>query len=252
MSPPKPILAALRDRIDAIEGLRPATSAAPFPLGLAAIDARLGGGLARGRLHELYAAEPDDHAAASAFALMLALRAGDGAILWLRQDHALRAAGRINGAGLVELGVDPARLIEILVPDEKALLRAAGDAVRCPDMAALLIEPWRAARTLDLTVSRRLALAAEQSGVTTLLIRSGADPGPSAAHSRWRIGSIPAVPLEADAPGHAAIGIDLLRHRAGIAAFTLDVEWDRDHRRFREPPLSGALLPLPAQRSAAA
>ncbi len=244
-------MAALRARIGAIEGPRPAEGAL-FALGHAGLDARLGGGLPRGRLHELYAAEPDDRAALAGAALMLAMRMGEGPLLWLRQDSGVKAAGALYGPGLADLGFDPARLVEIIAPDEAALLRAAGDVVRCRHVGALLIEPWKAARGFDLTVSRRLAVAAEKSGVTVLLLRAEAEPGPSAAYSRWRVRGIASAPLEANAPGHPAIEVELLRHRGGLAGFGAGLEWKRDEYSFGEAALSGAGLSLPADRSAGA
>ena len=248
-------MAALRARIGAIEGPKPA-EAVLFPLGSALLDAPLGGGLPRGRLHELFAAEDDDRAALAGAALMLAMRMGQGPLLWLRQDGAVKAGGALYGPGLAELGLDPARLIEVVAPDEAALLRAAGDAVRCPQLGALLVEPWKAARRLDLTASRRLAVAAEKSGVTVLILRAGAEPGPSAAYSRWRVRSLGSAPLEAGAPGHPAIEMELLRHRGGLEGLHAWLEWNRDEHvfrhLFREAPLSGAGLPLPARGPAGA
>lgn len=240
-------MAALRARIGAIEGPRPVESAL-FPLGAGVLDAQLGGGLPRGRLHELFAAESDDRAALAGMALMLAMRAGAGGgpLLWLRQDGGVRAAGSLYGPGLADLGFDPGRLIEVVAPDEAALLRAAGDAVRCPQVAVLLIEPWKAARGLDLTASRRLAVAAEKSGVTVLLLRTEAEPGPSAAYSRWRVRGLASAALETGAPGHPVIGIELLRHRGGLEGLGAGLEWDRDEYGFRDAPLSGAVLPLSA------
>lgn len=242
-------LAALRARIGAIEGPRPAEGAL-FALGAAALDAQLGGGLPRGRLHELFAAEPDDRGALAGIALMLAMRAGagggEGPLLWLRQDGAVKAAGALYGPGLADLGFDPSRLIEVVAPDEAALLRAAGDAVRCPQLSMLLIEPWKAARALDLTASRRLAVAAEKSGVTVLLLRAEAEPGPSAAYSRWRVRSQASAALEAGAPGHPALEIELLRHRGGLEGLRAWLEWNRDRQSFGPAPLSGAVLPLSA------
>lgn len=245
-------LAALRARIGAIEGAGPSGDTALFTLGHDMLDARLGGGLARGRLHELFAADPIDQPSVTGFALMLAMRLGGGPLLWLRQDGGVRAAGGLYAAGLVELGCDPSRIIEVQVPDEIALLRAAGDAVRCQQLAAVLIEPWKAARAFDLTASRRLSITAEKTGVTVLILRSAADPSPSAAHTRWQVRSIPSQPLEANAPGPAAIEIALIRHRGGIAAFHQRLEWNRDQSAFHEPPLSGPLVPVPADRSFAA
>ncbi len=245
------IIASLRQRIGAIEGTKP-RSDDRFGLGPAGLDARLGGGLARGRLHEIFAAEPQDAASAAGFALMLAMRASAGPMLWLREERVDRRLGHLHAPGLVQLGLDPRRLVLVLAPDEIALLRAAGDVVRCPAVGVLLIEPWRHARAIDLTASRRLAVAAEQSGVTILMVRIDADPGPSAAHTRWQVRAAASDPLDADAPGHPALEASLLRHRGGRAGLTQNLEWDRDILAFREPPLSGALVPLPAHRPAGA
>lgn len=243
------IMAALRARIGAIEGPKP-VGGELFSLGAEALDGPLGGGLPRGRLHELFAAEPEDRAALAGAGLMLAMRAGEGPLLWLRQDGGVRAAGGLYGPGLVDLGLDPARLIEIVAPDEAALLRAAGDAVRCAQLGMVLIEPWKAARGLNLTVSRRLAVAAEKSGVTVLLLRAEAEPAPSAAFSRWQVRSIASAGLDAGAPGHPAIEIILLRHRGGLAGQRACLEWNRDEHLFRAAALSGAVLPLSAGRPA--
>jgi protein ImuA len=45
--------------------------------------------------------------------------------------------------------------------------------------------------------------------------------------------------LEADAPGHPAFLIDLVRQRGGAPSFGWRLEWDRDRTRFA--PLSGDL-----------
>ena len=244
-------LAALRSRIGAIEGPKP-SPAERFALGLPSLDAQLGGGLPRGRLHELFAAGAGDRAALAGTGLMLAMRLGEGPLLWLRQDSAVRAGGRLYGPGLADLGFDPARLIEVVAPDEAGLLRAAGDAVRCAQVAAVLIEPWKAARGFDLTVSRRLSVAAEKSGVTVLLLRAEAEPGPSAAYSRWQVRSLASAAFEAGAPGHPAVEIILLRHRGGLAGLRACLEWNREEHVFREAALSGTGFPLSAGRPAGA
>ena len=56
------------------------------PFGIASLDAALGGGLVRGRVHEFYAAEGDDAASAAGFTLGVAMGMTDpgGTVLWLR------------------------------------------------------------------------------------------------------------------------------------------------------------------------
>src|SRR4051812_25212881 len=100
-----------------------------FGLGAGQLDAVLGGGLAQARLHELWPAAPDDAASAAGFVTMLALRAcgKDGTIVWIGQEHPRH--GALYPPGLRELGIDPARMLFVSTPDEKALLRTAGDVV---------------------------------------------------------------------------------------------------------------------------
>ena len=98
-------------------------------------------------------------------------------------------------------------------PDAKALLEGAADAARCPGLGALIVECWGKCPALDLTASRRLALAAEQSGVTLLLLRLEAEPVPSAADTRWAVSAAP----EPGAGGQCAGAADV-RNRIAAPA----------------------------------
>ncbi|MGH6617386.1 ImuA family protein [Sphingomonas sp.] len=253
-------LTALRQRIAAMAGVQAVESANLASLGHAGIDARLEGGLARGQLHEVIAGEADDASSAAGFASMLARRvvppeAGSNAtIIWLREGEAQRGGGGLYAPGLVDLGVDPTRLVIGVLPDALSLLRVAAEVVRCPDVGMAVVELWKNPRALDLTATRRLAVAAESSGVTALLLRVAAEEAPSAAHTRWRVRSVAALPLEADAPGHTALDVELVRQRGGRAGGRWILEWDRDQAIFRDqtgagqrsaargPALSGAVV----------
>lgn len=223
-------------------------AAAWLSFGSEDLDARLGGGLAMAALHEFYAAS--DGPAAAALALLLALRCDRaGPLVWLREDRA-RHDGRPYGLGLAELGHDPARLLLVQVPDTLALLRAGAEAVACAAVAVVILEPWGKATAVDLTASRRLAMAAARSGVPALLLRQG-QPVPSAAQSRWQVATAPSTALAANAPGAPAFDISLLRHRSGITDLSARLEWDRDRARFATP-LPGAAPAASAQRAGAA
>nr|WP_250890668.1 hypothetical protein [Sphingobium nicotianae] len=211
----------------------------------------LGGGLGAGKLHELLGGTARDEASALGLAAMFALAltradAGDGAapILWLREEAVQRRAA-LHGPGLADLGLDPARLILGVLPDPKSLLRSGVDALRCAALGAVILELSGNPPVLDLTATRRLALAAEDSGVTPLLLRlRGARPMPSAAQTRWQVSATLSAALEADAPGHPALILSLLRQRGGAAGLDWTVEWDRDAGSFRPAALPGARLPL--------
>lgn len=227
-----------------------------FALGAAAVDEPLGGGLPRGRLHEIVAAAPDDAASAAAFALLLAARASDGPLLWIGERR--RGQPRLHPPGVAELGLDPGRLLFVDAGDETALLRAAADALRSPAVGAVVLAPAGRAKRLDLTVSRRLTLAAEAHGATAIVLKAAGDEAPSAAASRWRIAAAPSVALEADAPGHPVFLAELVRHRFGVAHPGWRLTWDRDAAAFRPAPAAAPATaqadrpwPAPAARHAA-
>lgn len=276
-------LAALRRTIAALDRGRPAGIGGRFATGHAGLDRAMGGGLARGRVHEICCAAGDVGAGA-AMALLLARLAGDEAgsgapILWLRGAGAARTCGLPYGPGLAAIGVDPARLLLGMMGDEAMLLQAALDALRCSGLAALVVEAHGAQRRLNLTASRRLALAAEASGVTALLLLVDAPVAASAAESRWRVAAAPSPPLAGQAPGRipgaATFDMTLLRRRAGPDGMEWRLVWNGERGGFEEEsherddlghgghggggqadggertPLSGARLPLPAGRPAA-
>lgn len=199
------------------------------------LDRVLGGGLARAALHEVQASGTADLSAATGFAVGVALRAaGQRPILWVRQDVLDGETGRLHPPGLAELGLDPGRVLLVRARDAEGVLRAGSEAARCSALGAVLIEPWGEPRRLDLTASRRLSLAAEGSGVTTLLLRAAVSPQASAAQTRWQVAALPSRALEANAPGDAVFSVRLLRHRGGLAEREWRVGWSRDRQSFQE------------------
>ena len=124
-------LARLRRRVARIEGVRPGNGVDRFGTGHAAIDSWLGGGLARGRLHEMLADDGKDAGILSGFAAMLALRIDTAKpLLWLRSETAEREAGKLYATGLSEIGLSGGDLILGSLADDAALLKAANDAAR--------------------------------------------------------------------------------------------------------------------------
>lgn len=247
-------LAMLKTQLALIAGSERPSVKTRIATGHEALDRALGGGLARGQVHELFAAEADDGPSAAGFATMLALLAAEPGepILWLRTDAAERLGGRLYGAGIAELGGDPDALVLGVASNTQALLRSASDAARCTGLKVLVVECRGKCPVLDLTASRRLALAVEQSSATLFLLRLEAEPVPSAADTRWAVSSAPSRALEAEAPGAPAFEIELLRRRAGPAGMRWRLEWNRDQLAFNEPALPGAVVPLSSGRPASA
>lgn len=222
--------------------------------GVASFDAALGGGLAYGRVHELYAAQDEDVAAATGFALALLTAMADGegrAALWLRSRQAVRQAGVVQANGWAELGGRPGDCLFAMIADAKELLKAAVDGLRSGALGAVVVETQGNLPELDLTASRRLALAAEKSGTTLFLLCSGAEPVPSAAETRWQVAAAPSRALPANAPGAPVFDIELLRQRSGPSGLSWQLEWNRDRRIFTEAA-SGDLVSVPRRGSPAA
>lgn len=248
-----PSIAGLRRRLARITGEAEPRGAVVRRLasGHGGFDAALHGGLATGRVHEFFAADALDVASAAAFAALLALRLpGKAPLVWLRTADAARRGGQLYAPGIAELGGDPDRLLLIEAPDPKLLLACANDAIRCPGSAAVVVESWGAWRALDLTAGRRLALGARDAGTTLLMLRLHAAPSPSVAETRWSVAAAPSRALEANAPGAPAFDLELLRRRGGAAGGRWQMEWHHDEQVFRDPALSGAVLPVAARRAA--
>jgi protein ImuA len=207
-------------------------------------------GVVRGRVHELFG--DGGSGAAAGFAALMAFLAAEGApVVWLRTDKAARRAP-LYGPGLAALGIDPAACIVAQAPDEAALIAAAADALRVAALGAIIAESVGRTRVFGLTGTRKLALTAEASGVPLFLLRLDAEAAPSAAETRWHIAAAPSQALAADAPGHPAFDVELLRRRAGPSGLGWRVEWDRDARVFREAPLSGAVVSVASGGAAGA
>jgi len=194
-------LAALRARIRALEGRGTGFATPPVRLG-PGLDPLLGeDGLARCALHEL--AGP----AATLFGLAIARAALDrpGLFVWCLDEAGVRARGIPWPPGLAARGLDPGRLLLVRAPDAQATARAMEEALASPAAAVVLGELAR----IGFDLSRRLQLAVERGGGIGLLLRSAADPTPSAAATRWWAEPVPAR------EGPPRLRLELRRSKSG-------------------------------------
>jgi protein ImuA len=224
--------------------------------------------LARGALHEFYAAAQADASSLSALAMRLGEAGRAQARLWVRHAVQDREMGALHPPGLADLGLDPACMLLVRARDAPSALQAGLEGARCAALGAVIVEIWGAARAYDLTASRRLALAARASGVPVFLLRIGAKPVASAAETRWLARATPSRALAARAPGHPTLHLALLRARNGQEGSHHHLEWNRDAHGFeirapgsREPghgsdpagrpaaPVSGVVVPVSFHRS---
>lgn len=213
------ILAELQDRIDQIAG-GSTMKRAHLPFGVEEIDSRLpGGGLAYGCTHEIAGGGRDavSGAVSCLFAAGIAART-KGHIIWCLHRPDLFAPA------LQQVGLNLNRVIFVESDKEEAILDNAEEALRHGGIGAVIAETVR----LPMVASRRLQLAAEQSGTIGLIIRrwkrqtEATDYGqPTASVTRWRVSSMPSEPLPVPGVGRPRWMIELMRSRAGEA---FDVE----------------------------
>lgn len=235
---PRVSIVALRETIARIEamGMSLAGKKGKIPLGHAAADAALNGGILPGALHEIYAAERDS-VSASAFAAMLAQRTAceHNYTLWVRQDFTSQQCGELSAQGLLDLGIDPDRLLLVRTRNGAETLRAASDAMSCKALGAVVLELWRQPKSLDLVASRKLTLRAGKSGVTVFLIRvSASTTMPSTAETRWFVRA-ERTPDFVEDWGNPLFEAKLARNRHGHTG-AWAMEWSCDARVFREIP----------------
>lgn len=242
-------LSRLREEVAKIEGSDLSaleTGGRVLPLGVAAIDAALGGGLALGSLHECAPATPLDLGATIGFALTLAARAGRPKhALWIQPDFAGQESGAPYGPGLTALGLPMHRLLVLRVARPVDALWAMEEGLKSRVLSAVLAELTDDGAVADLTATRRLVLAAREGGGLGLLMRHRISPEPSAAATRWEIAAAPSLPDALGGLGRTAFALSLVKNRRGpFGRWT--IEWDHHARVFA--PLSVAVAEAAADR----
>lgn len=111
--------------------------------------------------------------------------------------------------GLQPFGLQPAQIIHVLAKRPDDLAWIVLEALRCPEVGAVMA----VMDAKDLTVCRRLQLAAEGSGATGFLLGTTTSSQIAAPITRWRIAPVTGSARSGFA--HASWMIDLLYCRGG-------------------------------------
>ena len=192
-----------------------------LPFGIAAIDRMLpAGGIAAGALHEVAGsgAQVEHGTAATLLAAGLLARV-PGKVLWVLEQR------DIHPPALASAGLTSDRVIYVHARKPRTVLLVMEEGLRHRGLAGVVGEFSGA---LSLTASRRLQLAAEQSGVTAFLLRRSrcfddkALLAPNAAVTRWRVATVPSAPPLPQAAETPGLGrprwrLELMRCRGGEA-----------------------------------
>lgn len=221
-----------------------------LPFGIAAIDRRLpNGGLSLGALHEVAGGGNGaiDGAAGALFVAGIAARTR-GKVLWCLARPDLFAPA------LSQAGLKSDRVIYIEGGDDKTVLACFEEGLRHGGLGAVVAEVAR----LSMNTSRRLQLAAEESGTIGLALRrwrrqtEASDFGqPTASVTRWRVSALPSAPLPVPGVGRARWLVELIRCRAGDSAdFELEECDDKGHLGLPADPVHGQ-VPAEGWRRAA-
>jgi protein ImuA len=220
-----------------------------LPVGIAAIDSMLGGGLAFGAVHELAPALPIHVGAAQGFAVALTALTR-GSVLWIETDFACLENGRPYGPGLALHGLALDRLMTLTVPRATDLLWAMEEALRSRAVT-IVIGEVPDDRTLDEgTATRRLSLTARETRGFGLLLRQRPSLIASAAATRWQIAAASGAQDQFGGIGRATFALSLTKNRRGACGRWL-VTWDH-HERVFHPALSVGLAETARDRSARA
>jgi protein ImuA len=165
------------------------------------------------------------------FASLLSARipSSSGQMVYVASDRGF------HPLGLLPYGVKPEQWVHVCARNSLDLSRTVLEALRCPQVSAVLA----VVKTADLTLCRRFQLAAEGSGATGFLLTDAAfKPAIASVITRWQISSLPA-PASATF-GEPCWAIDLTYCRGGQPA-----QWTAV---WREGRLELKLPSKPAQR----
>ncbi|MCZ2080426.1 MAG: hypothetical protein LC130_36120 [Bryobacterales bacterium] len=171
-----------------------------------------------------------------AFASLLSARIPASRLVCVAPDSSF------HPLGLLPYGVSPERWIHVAAQNSRDLAWAVLEALRCPQVSAVLA----VVKTADLTLCRRWQLAAESSGATGFLLTDPASkPAIASVITRWQITPIPA-------PAGATFeepcwAIDLVYCRGGHPR-----QWTATWREGRLVPFSALVarpVPRPAQQA---
>jgi protein ImuA len=219
-------LASLREAIARIERKQSDRPGDLLSISVPEIHAHLPrDGLAAGVLHEVMAAAYSDRPSAFGFACALmvrALRDRPGPAMLVMSAPALSDHGRPHAHGLRQLGIDLQRLVLIETRNDKDAHWALEETLRSQARPAIVVAAVGGA--LDLTVSRRLNLAAAAHGTAMVVVRASNASGTTAAATRWRISSMAASADRFGVPGKNTWHARLERCRNGRPGEWL-IEW---------------------------
>ena len=175
--------------------------------------------------HEFICNNTESLAASSGFiaGILSTLLHKGGAALWISSSQI------IFPPALSSFGINPAQIIFIRLRNSNKILWTIEEALKCEGLTAVVGE----INSLDLTQSRRLQLATEQSSVTGFLLRTQQRTlNTTACVCRWQIHSLQSETVDGlPGVGFPRLKVELLKARNGKTG-KWELEWSNG--RFNE------------------
>ncbi|CAN5400565.1 ImuA family protein [soil metagenome] len=191
-------------------------------------------------IHEFLSLGMEDAAATTGFVsgLLASIMGNNGAVVWISSSR------KLFPPALKAMNIEPDRFIFLDLKNERDVLWAMDEALKCGALSAVIGE----IRDLSFTESRRLQLAVEQSQVTGFVLRHNVrNLNTTASVSRWKITTLHSE-TDHDLPG---IGfprwqVELLRMRNGKTG-VWNIQWERNG--FVPIEIASVILPQLIQKA---
>jgi protein ImuA len=214
-------IAQLQREILPLQGYKPTAFTSAFDDGLGPINRAFpNGSFPLGAVHEFFCTSSEDISATSGFiaGILSSLMKKNGALLWICSSRT------IFPPALKSFFIHPQHVIFVEALNEKKRLWALEEALKCNGLSAVIAETSE----INFTVSRRLQLAVEQSGVTGFLLRKNPKNFSTACVTRWKITPLPSASAK-DLPGlcFPQWNVELLKVRNGKPG-SWQIEWAGD------------------------
>jgi protein ImuA len=214
------IIARLQREIFSLQGLGPAPNGIHADLGLGEINyAFPNNSFPLAAAHEFQSMDAEHASATSGFVscIVSSLMKNNGMAVWISSTN------KIFPPALKTFNISPDQIIFINGKNQKEILWAMEEALKCEGLAAVICE----IREISFTESKRLQLAVEKSRVTGFIIRDQLrNMGVNACVPRWKISSIQSEATDLPGVGFPRWNIELLKIRNGKPG-SWQVEWSR-------------------------
>lgn len=218
-----------------MQGQKPATDLSVGKVKLGPmLDAFPLGMFPTGAVHECITTSPATTAATTGFiaGILSGLMQGSGPCIWISPDR------NLFPPGFSSFGLEPDRMLFVQAKKEKDICWAMETCLQIDGLSAVISE----LPGLDFTISRRLQLAVEKSGVTGFVLRTNRNLHPTACVCRWQINAANSYHFQT-LPGVTlpCWNVELLKVRGGSTG-SWQLAWLDDG--FQEVPAHNSVVPV--------